>query len=165
MIIKSNFKTLKIFNKYICYISKLGVNVHFYMKALHLSTLFVYIFIYYLVHIWCLQCKRTAVEVSCNNDNLFPDLELIFQDLWYAVLANDRNFHLYIKKIHKYISINCTDIYQCTCINCCALYKICIQTQPVFPSSSLSSSSEMTYSVSSSFWSAWTSLLEPFKIF
>lgn len=81
------------------------------MKALHLSKLFVYIFIYYLVHIWCLQCKRTAVEVSCNNDNLFPDLELIFQDLWYAVLANDRNFHLYIKKIHKYISINCTDIY------------------------------------------------------
>lgn len=123
----------------------------------------VYIYIYYLVHIWCLQCKRTTVEVSCNNDTLFPDLELRFQDLWYVVLAKDRNFHLYIKKIHKYISINCTAIYQC--INCCGLYKICIQTQPVFPSSSLSSSSEMTYSVSSSFWSAGTSLLEPFKIF
>lgn len=72
-----------------------------------------YIFINYLVHIWCLQCKRTTVEVSCNNDTLFLDLELRFQDLWYVVLAKDRNFHLYIKKLHKYISINCTAIYQC----------------------------------------------------
>lgn len=122
MIIKSNFKTLKMLNKYICYISKLRVNEHFYMKALHLSKLLVYIFIYYLVHIWCLQCKGTTVEVSCNNDTLFLDFELRFQDLWYVVLAKDRNFHLYIKKIHKYISINCLlyinvlTIYQCVVV-------------------------------------------------
>lgn len=68
-------------NKYICYGPKLCVKVHFYIIALNIPKLCVCIFIYYLVHIWCLQCKTTTVKDFCKNDTLSLDLELRFLDL------------------------------------------------------------------------------------